>query len=64
MLNLFLASSLVILFPVCQEFHTHLHTGKERKNGRGRGTKVKNLYAFNQGLIFLPEMVQRFIRQK
>lgn len=46
MLNLFLDSSLVILFPVYQEFHTHLHTGKEKKNGRGREIKVKNLYAF------------------
>ena len=28
MLNPFLASSLVILSPVYQESHTHLHTGK------------------------------------
>lgn len=67
MLNPFLASSLIFLFLLYQEFHTHLHIGKERM-GEGEGKKSEIYMLFNQGLIiiffFLPKMLQRFTRQK
>ena len=50
MLNPFLASSLIFLFLLYQEFHTHLHIGKERM-GEGEGKKSEIYMLFNQGLI-------------